>query len=325
MYGGAITLAKRFREMELKPDLFIASSMLDVTTFLMLSGQSQTPLLLYFHENQFAYPVQKKNQTGEDRSCQFISYTSALAATTVAFNSKYNHDTFFEGLEKMLRIFPDFRNMDTIDQIRKKSIVLPLGFDFTNGFSKTIQGGSEKVPTLVWNHRWEHDKNPRDFFESLEEVASLGHKFRLIVAGQNFPKVPKEFTKAREFFHEQIIHWGFAPDGEYARLLHEGDILPVTSNQDFFGISVVEAIFAGCFPLLPHRLAYPEILPPAMFPECYYENLTETLALNLTKFASSTLETSGTIKRLQKHLRKYEWKNLEAKYIEVFSETADKK
>jgi hypothetical protein len=41
-------------------------------------------------------------------------------------------------------------------------------------------------------------------------------------------------------------------------------VYPVTAIQDFFGISVVEAIEHGNFPLLPDRLAYPEHIPAAL-------------------------------------------------------------
>ena len=34
MHGGAITLAQKFNEMDIEPDLIIATDMLDLTTFL---------------------------------------------------------------------------------------------------------------------------------------------------------------------------------------------------------------------------------------------------------------------------------------------------
>ena len=37
--------------------------------------------------------------------------------------------------------------------------------------------------------------------------------------------------------------------------------------QEFFGIAVMEAAYCGARPLLPRRLAYPELYPPA----CLYE------------------------------------------------------
>ena len=38
------------------------------------------------------------------------------------------------------------------------------------------------------------------------------------------------------------------------------DIIPVTSNHDFFGISVMEAVFCNVWPILPDRLSYKELL-----------------------------------------------------------------
>ena len=37
------------------------------------------------------------------------------------------------------------------------------------------------------------------------------------------------------------------------------DILPITSNQDFFGGSIIEAMYCETTPLLPKRLTYPEL------------------------------------------------------------------
>jgi len=48
---------------------------------------------------------------------------------------------------------------------------------------------------------------------------------------------------------------------EYAKWLWRADILPVTSRQEFFGASVVQALYCNCCALLPDRLAYPEHLP----------------------------------------------------------------
>jgi hypothetical protein len=37
-----------------------------------------------------------------------------------------------------------------------------------------------------------------------------------------------------------------------------------TAIQENFGLSIVEAILAGCFPILPNRLSYPELIPPRL-------------------------------------------------------------
>ncbi len=100
MYGGAITLANKFMQSSFSPDLIITSDMLDLTTFKALVSDKlrNTPIVIYFHENQFAYPERPDYSNREDYHYRFINYTSALTANRVLFNSKYNMDSFFMGL-----------------------------------------------------------------------------------------------------------------------------------------------------------------------------------------------------------------------------------
>ena len=62
MQGGAITLAKKYNQISLNPDLIIASSMLDLSSFLSLTRDttSRVKVVTYFHENQLSYPWSPK-------------------------------------------------------------------------------------------------------------------------------------------------------------------------------------------------------------------------------------------------------------------------
>ena len=121
---------------------------------------------------------------------------------------------------------------------------------------KTEAARSDQPPLILWNHRWEYDKNPEEFFRALFALQEQGIEFELAVLGESYKKHPPIFSEAKTRLAEQIVHWGYAESfAEYAKWLWRADILPVTSIHDFFGISVVEAIYCGCTPLLPKRLA----------------------------------------------------------------------
>ena len=58
MHGGAISLAYQFLEIGEEYDLILATDMMDLALFKSLISEkyNDTPIALYFHENQFAYP-----------------------------------------------------------------------------------------------------------------------------------------------------------------------------------------------------------------------------------------------------------------------------
>ena len=276
MHGGAVTLADKFNKINWKPNLIIATDMLDFTTFLSLTRKKtyNIPAIIYFHENQISYPWSpndidvKKNR---DSHYGFINYSSALSSDHILFNSNYHMNTFVNELNPFLKNFPDHNELDSINIIKRKSKTLHLGLDLKRFDLKKIK--KKEKPSILWNHRWEYDKNPELFFSVLEKVKNEGYKFNLIVIGENFSQSPEIFDRAKKNFKDELIHWGYAKTFElYAELLWRADILPVTSNQEFFGISVMEAIYCGNWPILPNRLTYPELLPEVNHKENIYQD-----------------------------------------------------
>lgn len=82
-------------------DLVIATSMVDVATLRGLTPNlAATRWLVYFHENQFAYPKSQKQHTSIEP--QMVNLYSALAADQVVFNSHYNRSTFLEGITELM-------------------------------------------------------------------------------------------------------------------------------------------------------------------------------------------------------------------------------
>ena len=94
--------------------------------------------------------------------------------------------------------------------------------------------------------------------------------------GENFNQYPDIFIEAHKSFEDQIVQWGYTESfTEYAQWLWKADILPVTSNQEFFGASVMEAIYCDTWPILPARLTYPELIPKKSHKKHLYEDESE--------------------------------------------------
>ena len=273
MQGGAVTLARMAGALDYQPDLILASDMLNLPTFLGLSGTrlASVPVALYFHENQLTYPL----QPGEKRDLHygFINFASALRAESVLFNSAYHLESFFDELPRLLKHFPDHNELWTIDAIRAKSQVLPLGLELSRFDAQRSPPGIDRRPLILWNHRWEYDKDPRTFFQAIYALVEEGLDFGLILLGESFRNWPVEFLEARERLPERIVHFGYAEDpSTYSRLLWQADIVVSTALHDFFGAATVEACYCGCFPILPRRLAYPELIPKAAHDASLYDD-----------------------------------------------------
>jgi glycosyltransferase involved in cell wall biosynthesis len=214
-------------------------------------------VLTYFHENQFVYP-QRFDQPIQHHFTS-INFHSALASDGIAFNSDYNKDSFLTGCGRKLKAASDMKFPGIIEELSNKSRILFPGIEFSE-IDKIEWKTSTNIPVIVWNHRWEHDKNPEIFFLALDLLEQRGVDFRLIILGQSFTNSPDCFAQAEEKFKDKILHYGFASSHqEYIELLCKGDIVVSTSLHEFYGIAIIEAVRAGCYPILPNRLSYPEL------------------------------------------------------------------
>ena len=175
-------------------------------------------------------------------------------------------------------------------------------------------------PLVVWNHRWEFDKQPAAFFAALRTVQRAGVAFEVALLGENAQYVPQEFIAARKWLGERVVQYGYLPSrAAYLAVLGRGSVVVSTAIQENFGISVVEAVAAGCHPLLPRRLAYPEVIPPAYHDACLYDD-DEALAGRLIALLSSPPVTAPS--GLAAAMQSYSWTRLAADYDALFEEWA---
>ena len=236
----------------------------------------------------------------------------------MVFNSRYHRDAYFAALPEVLRRMPEYEPAWVPEALAAKARVLYPGCRLPP--PRDGAGAGAGPPLVIWNHRWEFDKQPAAFFAALREVQRAGVAFQVALLGENAQYVPKEFMAAREWLGERVVQYGYLPSREaYLAWLGRGSVVVSTAVQENFGISVVEAVAAGCHPLLPNRLAYPEVIPPDYHVRCLYED-GDALARRLIALLANPPVSPPP--GLAAAMQRYSWIHLAAEYDALFEECA---
>ena len=335
-------------------DLLLVTDLMNVADLKAVWGAMCPPILLYVHENQLSYPKPE----GEQRDFQFAftDIASALAADVLVFNSRYHRDAYFAVLPEVLRRMPEYEPAWVPEALAAKARVLYPGCRLPEPWREPAAGAGAPLsrrgsgtapvpgpgggstphapgsppqesdraaarsepPLVIWNHRWEFDKQPAAFFAALRKVQRAGVAFRVALLGENAQYVPQEFIAARKWLGERVVQYGYLPSREaYLEWLGRGAVVVSTAIQENFGISVVEAVAAGCHPLLPNRLAYPEVIPAAFHEACLYDD-DDALADRLIALLSSPPVKPPP--GLAAAMRRYSWDCLAEEYDSLFDE-----
>ncbi len=284
----SLTLAKQADELArlgAEFDLVFCSDMLNLPEWRGLADRtwSSTATIAYFHENQFTYPLSGGQQ--RDYHYAYNNVLTAVAAQQVWFNTAFHREQFASAARSWLRRMPDYAHIDQLDEAIASSTVCPPGINPPADFRHTTRAAA-RVPTIGWVARWEHDKRPDRFAEAVKRLIARGLSFNLVLLGQQFRSRPESLDRLLSLAGPRVVHCGYAESQEdYWRLLSQIDVVVSTADHEFFGIGIVEAVFAGAQPLLPNRLAYPEVFQLESRPDrsdLFYDGSVEHLCDRLT-------------------------------------------
>ncbi len=317
MRGAAITFSQMIQErwgtasLATHFDVVVVTDMLDVATWMGLDRTlvAGVRVVLYMHENQLVYPLPEGRS--RDVTWAWINYTSMLAADTVLFNSVFHRDSLLAALPDLPRRYHDFHELAVVERIAPKSKILYPGIDLQR--FDTAQAVAHTGPvTILWNSRWDYDKQPLVFFAAMEALIAQGADIRLIVLGEYVDQGNPSFAGFRESLAPYTLHWGYVPDAtSYRDWLLRADVVVSTAIQEFFGIAIIEAVYCGAVPVLPNRLAYPELMPPEFHNTLLYDgdqDLVPQLLAVLSRF--DTLNRS----MLQRWAADYDWQRVIHRY-----------
>jgi glycosyltransferase involved in cell wall biosynthesis len=313
--GSSLEFARRFAVERPEVDAILASSMCNLAELraLLPPAARALPALLYFHENQLAYPIRHPDR--RDHHFAFTQLHAALCAERVLFNSQYNRDSFVDGVRALARKMPDFRPHWAAAAVAARSDVLPVPLPLQgllHGARTARRGGP---PHIVWNHRWEYDKGPALLLDVVRRLCERDLSFELSLLGQSFADLPPQLDALRELCGPRLLRFGFVPDrSEYERILLSADIALSTAQQEFQGLSVIEAAAAGAVPLVPDALAYREIWPAA------WRSAEGELASALCARVESGPATSSESEAARRIAARFDWNACAAKWERELSQ-----
>jgi glycosyltransferase involved in cell wall biosynthesis len=279
MHGAGGEFAHRAASATSQPDLIMTTDMLDVASLkgLLPANWKGIPVVQYFHENQLTFPWSERDTEkarGINHTYEFINIQSAIAADWVWFNSSYHRDAFIQAAERFIKRMPDLREGYSMKSLTRKSSVLPVGIEAPSAVDLKRPVGDS--PTILWNHRWEYDKGPNHFLDHLNALEEAGYNFRLILCGRQYKEAPPALQSIRRLHRRRIVHDGYASTREaYCALIESSDFIIHQPVQEYFGVSVAEAMSYGVTPLLKADQAYLSWVPQ----DFLFERTEDMLAL----------------------------------------------
>ncbi len=303
-------------------DLIVATSMVDLSALRgFIPSLAAIPTLLYFHENQFAYPASELQFSSVEP--QILSIYSAFCADQLVFNSEFNRQTFFTGAEALIRKLPDGIVAADLQVLRGRSSVIPVPLG-DSCFSQSLAPRARVPIELIWNHRWEYDKGPDRLLLALQQLTHI--PFVVHVVGQQFRRQPDAFLAIQQLLvaHGVLGQWGYLDSRDhYQQLLNRCHGVISTALHDFQGLAVMEAVASGCVPIVPARQAYPEWFGEShCYRSCIEDPLIEAQALAVAMEQLSVNISTKQVELLIPDLSDYAWSRLAEVYRQQFEGVA---
>lgn len=125
-------------------------------------------------------------------------------------------------------------------------------------------------------------KPPFDFFDEIKKNEKI-YNF-VSVSRPTKQKVDLELeNRVMKGLGAQIRRQDFTTWFEYYEFLSASRCLLITSQEDTFNYTILDAIMTNCIPIAPNKLCFPEILPR----ECLYNNEDELIDILESKILCS--------------------------------------
>jgi glycosyltransferase involved in cell wall biosynthesis len=133
-------------------------------------------------------------------------------------------------------------------------------------FAKELLPPKRIRKQVVYSSRWDSEKRPELFLEIIERTLQYDPEFRFVVTTSaeklrsNDPNLLAQLeAKIRKYPHHIELRENQTKEAYY-RTLQESEVQINTADQDWVSWTLLEATTAGCKPLYPEFLSFPEAL-----------------------------------------------------------------
>ncbi len=313
-------------------DGIIATDLIDLADVRALMSEigPVPPILLYMHESQTTYPPTTRRSP--PRELLVIELKNVATADRILFNSHVHQNSFVAAIRDLTAGYtvdegqPTARRLtETADRAASAAVRYP-GVNLprpprpvsreggsAGGGGPSVGGGTRRdaTPLILWNHRWEYDKEPALFFRVLDKLQTDGYRFGVVLLGEESDAMRPRFAQAAARLGERLLQCGFVQSRQqYQTWLERADLVVSTAIQENFGIAVCEAVCCGCIPILPRRLSYPELVPRKLHYACLYDDEAGLYRRLVEQLLLPPAQRRATAAAFQQAFRRFDWQAL---------------
>jgi glycosyltransferase involved in cell wall biosynthesis len=273
---------------------------------------STVPVGVYFQENQLTYPP----PPGENLLWQngFVNVASAYVADWIGFNGEYLKTDFLEALKQFVAARQDYP-ADLLTRIPPRCQVLNRGIALSERFGPPPARPAPNGPiTFLWSHRWAFEKGIEDFAAALRQLHAENIPFQVILAGDTWDHPDLKAALLAEL-GDKVLQHGLLQGAEYTQALRRADVIVACSQNEPLGVSLLEGLYMGCWPILPALGSFPTLLPLEHH-DLFYDGSRAALIQRLREVALHPHRAYRPA--LQTLASAYDWPNLVQIYDQTF-------
>ncbi len=214
----------------------------------------------------------------------------------------------------------DYNLLATITTVQKLQQI-PNGINYETLSKNSIENRDPNlllsIGALSTNKR--HDK----LLEVFAQLIQSRHEAKLVIVGADKGMLPiLQDISQKLGIHNKVIFTGNISKDKLTYYLSKASIFLSASSYEGFGIALLEAMSAGCLPVVQPNTAHKELIHNDSF-LANYEDTIKTANKIQAVMDLSFKEKEKLIRELRKQTAHYSWENITSRYMHIYSKAIE--